>query len=139
MSEDEELERIRREKLRRLLMAREEEKTGVLKPGVVNPLNSSNFDRALQEVGEPLMVDFWAEWCAPCGLMKPIFDNLAKTYGGRAWFGKVDIDGNTGLAQRYSVMSIPHFILFKEGVPVDRVMGAVGKQRLEGILRRYIK
>jgi thioredoxin 1 len=76
------------------------------------------------------VIDFWAEWCGPCKVMGPIFDETADELKGRAKFGKVDVESNQSLAQRFGVMSIPTTIFFKDGEQEDRVVGAVPKEDL---------
>src|SRR3989344_262562 len=75
-----------------------------------------------------VVVDFWAEWCGPCKIMSPIFDEVAGEMKGKANFGKVDVDANQDLAQEYEVMSIPTTILFKNGEQSDRFVGVIDKE-----------
>jgi thioredoxin 1 len=77
------------------------------------------------------MVDFWAEWCGPCRMVSPIVDELASEYADRVKVGKVDVDENQGIAQRFNVRSIPSILFFKDGEHVDTVVGAVPKAQLE--------
>lgn len=81
------------------------------------------FDEALAAPGV-LVVDFWATWCMPCKMMAPIVDKLADTYAGRAVVGKVEIDEEPDLAARYNVQSIPTIVVFKDGQPVETLVGA---------------
>lgn len=81
------------------------------------------FDEALAQPGV-LVVDFWATWCMPCKMMAPIVDKLADKYAGRAVVGKVDIDEEPDLAARYNVQSIPTIAVFKDGKPVETLVGA---------------
>jgi len=137
--EDEELERIRRRKLRemmRRMAAGGGEDIG--KTGEVFTLNSSNFDQFIRSTHLPVLVDFWADWCLPCLMMAPVIKELAKDYAGKAIFAKVNVDQNVDLASRFDIMSIPHFILFKDGRPVERVIGAVGRGPLEKLIRKYL-
>jgi len=101
-------------------------------------LTTENFDGALAKTRLPIIVDFWAGWCAPCKMMKPVMEAMAKEYSGRAHFAKVDVDRNQALARRYGVMSIPNFVVFKDGRPVDRVVGAVGRRGLEAVLGKHL-
>ena len=137
MEIDEELEKIKKQMLKKILNG-SDTSSGVLKGGEVVNLNLKNFNDALTEAERPLMVDFWAEWCSPCRIMEPIFRALASSYLDNAFFAKVNIDENVYLAQKYGVNSIPHFLLFKSGIPVDRVIGAVGKSILESTLRKHL-
>lgn len=135
MAEDRELDRIKERMLKRVM---EPPDPGPWVDGVVVELSASNFDEALSKASRPVLVDFWAGWCAPCRMMKPVLEALAKEYSGMAHFAKVDVDSNRALAQRYGVMSIPNFVVFNNGRPVDRAVGAVGKPGLVALLGRHL-
>ena len=75
----------------------------------------------------PVLVDFWAEWCAPCRIVSPIIEELATEYGEKLKVGKLDVDANGQSAQNYGVMSIPSIIFFKNGQPVKTMIGAQSK------------
>ncbi len=74
-----------------------------------------------------VLVDFWAEWCAPCRIVSPIIEELATEYGGKLKVGKLDVDSNSQIAQNYGIMSIPTIMLFKNGTPIKTMIGAQGK------------
>lgn len=137
METDEELEKIKKKMLNKILHGYDPHNE-VLKGGEVINLNLNNFNDALTKADKPLLVDFWAEWCSPCRIMEPIFKALASSYLDRAYFAKVNIDENIFLAQKYGVNSIPHFLLFKSGMPVERVIGAVSKSILESTIRKHL-
>ena len=90
-------------------------------------LNESNFK---EFVKGKAVVDFWAEWCGPCRMLAPVFEEVSSEVSGVS-FGKVNVDGNSGLALEYSVQGIPCIILFKEGKEVDRIVGVVSKEELK--------
>jgi len=133
MNEDEELERIKAKKLEDLLKKSQKQKT----EGVIT-LASSSFDNFLENTSEPVLVDFWADWCMPCRIMAPVIEELTHDYKGKAVFAKVNVDENPELASRYSVMSIPHFIIFRNGRPAERIVGAVGRGPLEDALKKFL-
>jgi thioredoxin 1 len=107
----------------------------VSNPNLVE-LAESNFDSTVNG-NKPVLVDFWATWCGPCQFMLPIFDKLAKKYGEKVTFGRLNVDDNQGVAMRYDVYAIPTFVIFMNGKAVDRAVGAVGEKGLEGLLQKY--
>ena len=129
MSVDDEIEKIKKDMMKRM-MAPQPEGASLLKPGVVNVLTDSSFAKALSETGLPVLVDFWAEWCAPCRMMAPAVDQLASELSGRAYVAKLNVDQNPATAARFGVMSIPNFIVFRGGRPAGQAVGAVGKHSL---------
>ena len=99
-------------------------------------LAEKNFDETISG-NKPVLVDFWATWCGPCQFMLPIFDKLAKKYGGKVTFGRLNVDDNQSIAMRFDVYAIPTFIMFMNGKAIDRAVGAVGEKGLEGLLQKY--
>lgn len=86
--------------------------------------NKEGFDKAIPAA--PIaMVDFWAEWCGPCKMLGPVIDQLGEQYEGKALIGKINVDDEGELAQRFGVMSIPTVIFFKDGVEIDRKVGVM--------------
>jgi thioredoxin 1 len=135
MSKDDELEKIKRQMMRRM-MGPAPAKPSILRDGQVNELTDANFQQALSETKKPVLVDFWAEWCAPCKMMAPVIHQLAAEYAGKAYIAKLDVDHNRGTATKYRVMSIPNFIVFRGGQPVGQTVGAVGKPGLVQLIQR---
>ena len=91
------------------------------------PVTDSDFEQEVLESDTPVLVDFWAEWCAPCKMVAPVLDDLAEEYEGKIKFTKVDVDTNPQTALKYGIRSIPTLLVFKGGSPVDQVVGAVPK------------
>jgi len=101
-------------------------------------LTESNFD-ALSKSDRPMLVDFWAVWCGPCRIMDPVVERLAAKYSGKMLFGKVNVDEEMNISSRYQVFSIPTFMVFKNGQPMDAVIGAVGEASLERLVKGAIE
>ena len=127
-----ELEKIRQKKLKELML----KMSGETQKTVSSPVkvDASNFDRVLAE-NTNVVVDFWAEWCMPCRIVAPIIEELAKEFAGKVVFAKLNTDENPSIAARYSISAIPTLIFFKNGKPVDQVVGALPK----GELRRWVE
>ena len=98
-------------------------------------LTADNFDDTIGN-GQ-ILVDFWADWCMPCRMVSPIIENLASEYEGKMSVAKVDIDRESALASRYSIMSIPTVILFKDGLEAHRFIGAQPKEAYTAILNSF--
>lgn len=96
--------------------------------------SDQNFDqKALQSV-QPVLVDFFAEWCGPCKMLGPIVETLAKEYEGKIKIAKLDVDKSPQTAQKYNVMGVPTIIIFKKGKEVKRHIGLASKQQLKEII-----
>ncbi len=93
-------------------------------------LDDSSFSDTITADGEPVLVDFWAEWCGPCKMIAPILDEIADEQVGTVKIAKVNIDDASGTALKYEVMSIPTMILFKDGEPVKKIVGAKPKDAI---------
>ena len=100
-------------------------------------LTESNFD-GLVSGEKPVFVDYWAEWCGPCRIMDPVVEKLAAKYSDRMIFGKVNVDEEMNISSKYQVFSIPTFMIFKNGQPMDAVIGAVGEASLERLVKGAI-
>jgi len=99
-------------------------------------LTTSNFDNEISK--GVVMVDFWATWCMPCKAMAPVIDEIADQAKGKIKVGKVDIDANGELANRYNVQGIPNIIIFKDGTQVENLVGIQSKETLIQALEKYI-
>ena len=93
-------------------------------------VNDLNFDAEVLGATEPVLVDFWAEWCPPCKAMDPVLDDLSRELAGRVKIVKLDVDANPGITARFNVRSMPTLIVFKDGEPVDYKVGA-GQSRVQ--------
>ena len=102
-------------------------------------LTDDTFDQEVLKSDKPVLVDFWAEWCMPCKMIAPIMEELAKDYNGQVKIAKLDIDENNQTASQFQVMSIPSLLLYKDGEVVERIVGVVPKEQIEGILDSYVK
>ena len=101
-------------------------------------LNEENFQREVLESHEPVLVDFWADWCQPCHVIAPLIDSLAADFGGAAKVGKVDVGKDPWLAAEFSIHSIPSLLFFRHGKEVDRVTRVVPKDLLAEKLKALV-
>lgn len=129
---DEELEKIRQKIVKEIV-----QKKMSLEVDKPVEVTDSNFDIIIKN-SRIVVIDCWAPWCAPCRMMAPIIDELAKEYAGRILFGKLNVDKNSKTPAKYQIMSIPTFLVFKEGVFVERIVGAIPKKALEQRLIKYV-
>ena len=106
--------------------------------GSISQLSEATFAEEVNSAAEPVLVDFWAEWCGPCKTIAPVLEELAGEQAGKLKIAKVDVDENQGLARQYGVQSIPTMIVFKDGVEVHRLVGARGKAQLLEDLSTYL-
>jgi thioredoxin 1 len=104
----------------------------------VMTFTDANFDREVLQSDIPVLVDFWATWCAPCKAIAPLIDAVADDYSGKVKVGKVNVDDNPATPGKYGVRGIPTLILFKGGAVVDQVVGAVPKSQLDALIAKAL-
>ena len=90
-------------------------------------ITDANFDEVVLKSSQPVLVDFWAEWCGPCRMLGPIIEELSSDYDGKAVVGKVDVDNNQQFAAQFGVRNIPTVLIFKDGELVNRQVGVSQK------------
>jgi len=98
----------------------------------------ANFDETVMKSDQPVLVDFWAEWCGPCKALTPVIDELARDYSGKARIGKVNTDENRQISVRFSVSAIPTVMLFHNGAVVEKFVGLRGKKEFQAAIDRLV-
>lgn len=101
-------------------------------------LTDSNFEQEVLQSPVPVLVDFWASWCAPCRLIAPAVEAIAKDYAGRAKVGKVNVDENMSTSSKYEIRGIPALLVFKGGELRDQIVGASSKENIQAMLDRHM-
>jgi thioredoxin 1 len=107
-----------------------------MKPVVVS---TQNFESEVVKSNIPVLVDFWASWCAPCKMIAPVVEELAKEYDGKLKVAKLDVDANREIAQNFGIMSIPTLLIFNGGRVADQLVGAVPKSMLVDKITRVLE
>ncbi len=97
-----------------------------------------NFDLEVLKSDKPVLVDFWAEWCAPCRMIAPTVEAIANEYASRAKVGKLNVDENLSVPSRYNIRGIPTLLLFKNGQIQEQVVGATSKDVIMKLLERHL-
>ena len=101
-------------------------------------LTEATFDEEVLKSDIPVLIDFWAEWCAPCKMLGPTIEEIAAEYQGRAKVAKINVDQNPGLAQRYGIRSIPAIILFSNGEVADQLIGVQSKETIGAMIDKSL-
>jgi thioredoxin 1 len=104
----------------------------------IETLSDATFDEQVKGSDVPVLVDFWAEWCGPCKMISPVLEEIAEEQAGKIRIGKLNIDDNLDVTRRFEVMSIPTLILFKDGEPKVRLIGAKPKGQLLEEIAAYL-
>jgi thioredoxin 1 len=102
-------------------------------------LSDATLDETVAGSPVPVVVDFWAEWCGPCRMIAPVLEEIAAEHADRLRVAKVNVDENPATAQRFGVMSIPTLIVFRDGAPAKRIVGAKGKAALLEDLEEFLR
>ena len=97
-------------------------------------ISDESFEKEVLQSERPVLIDYWAEWCGPCKMIAPSVHEMAVEYDGQLTVGKLDVDSAPNIAMKYGVRSIPALIFFKDGQPVDQIVGAVPK----GVLKKKV-
>jgi thioredoxin 1 len=104
----------------------------------IQTFTDGNFDDSVLKSSEPVLVDFWAEWCGPCKRLAPTVDALATDYAGKVTVGKLNVDENPNVSFKFQIRGIPTLLLFKGGQVVESVVGLAGKDELKQVLDKHI-
>jgi thioredoxin 1 len=101
-------------------------------------VTDGNFETDVLKSDQPVLVDFWAQWCGPCRMIAPIVEQVAGDYAGRARVGKLNVDENTAVPQKYGIKGIPTLILFKGGKEEERIVGATSKDAIARMIDKHL-
>ena len=102
-------------------------------------VTDSTFEQEVLNANEPVLVDFWADWCGPCHTISPVIEELGGEYQGRLRVAKVNVDENPEAPARFGIRSIPTLMLFKDGELKEKVVGVQSKSQLNGLINRYVQ
>ena len=137
MSHDEEVKKINERKFEAMLKQQKSQKSRQETSGKPVELTDANFVQTVKS-HRLVVVDFWAPWCGPCRMVSPVLEELASEMVGLATFGKVNVDDNPTVSQQFGIQGIPTIVVFKDGEPVDGLVGAAPKQMIEARIRPYV-
>jgi thioredoxin 1 len=115
------------------------EESNSSKHGFVKDVSDSNFESDVLKSDRPVLVDFWAQWCAPCRMLAPTVAAVAQSYEGKATVVKLNVDDNPQVSQRYGIKGIPTLILFKNGKEEERVVGATSKDAISRMIDKHVQ
>ena len=107
--------------------------------GNINDVTDASFQAEVLESEQPVLVDFWAPWCAPCRMLAPTVEAVAEKYATNAAVVKLNVDDNPQVSQRYGIKGIPTLILFKNGKEEERVVGATSKEAISRMIDKHVQ
>jgi len=107
--------------------------------GNISEVTDQNFEEEILKSDKPALVDFWAPWCGPCRAIAPTVEDLSKKYAGKMKFAKLNVEENQSTSSKYSIMSIPALLIFKNGKVFEQLIGAAPKSELESFILRALK
>ena len=137
MTFDDEVQKINQRKYEEMLKRSQPNETKPAQPTEPVELTDSNFKQVVSSY-PVVVVDFWAPWCGPCRVVSPVLEQLASEMAGQATFAKLNVDDNPLTSQRFGIQGIPTIMVFKDGEPVDGLVGAAPRQMIEARIRPYI-
>jgi len=111
---------------------------GRCKVGNLPEINDDNFKSEVLESPLPVLVDFWAEWCAPCRMIAPVIEQVSAEFSGKIKVGKMDVDSNPETPAQFGITGIPTMILFKNGAPFEKIVGAVAKNKIVDMINNAL-
>ncbi len=107
--------------------------------GLVQDVTDQNFEEEVLSADKPVLVDFWAAWCAPCRMLGPTIDQLAGEFSGKAKVVKLNVDENAETSAKYNIKGIPTLLLFKDGVIKDQIVGAASKDNIAKVIQTQLQ
>ena len=137
MTFDDEVRKINEKKFEEMLRRAKPQSGDPIGDGRPIELTDANFREELSR-HQVVVVDFWAPWCGPCRVVSPVLEELALEMAGKATFGKLNVDDNPMTSQQFGIQGIPTIMVFKDGEPVDGLVGAAPKQMIEARIRPYV-
>src|SRR5881394_1116965 len=104
----------------------------------VKEVSDSSFENDVLKSDQPVLVDFWAAWCAPCRMLAPTVEAISEQYSGKAKVTKLNVDDNSGVSSKFGIKGIPTLIVFKDGAEKERIVGVTSKEAIAQVIDRYL-